>query len=104
MRQPSLDEHLGTMESEDLARLVDLLTELEQSPGWQAYDKLLSAHIEKASYQWRVRPMKDVQSYAHAAGHINGLEQARSEIIEKVRRKHAEVQAALQHEREEGQG
>lgn len=102
MATESLDSYLGAMESDELASLNDLLAELEGHPGWQAFQKLLAVQVEKSTHQLLLRPLRDVQSYAHAAGHIQGVKQAQTAIIDKVRSKTRDVMAVLEAEREDG--
>ncbi len=79
----SLDTFLGALESEDLIAKDRALRDLEAHPGWAVLTELVELQAQKATGQLVQRPMPNVQSYAHAAGHIQGLTRFR-DIIEKV--------------------
>lgn len=102
MDRESLDTYLGGLESEELIELNTLLTELQTHPGWPRYVELVEIQREKANYQLTARPMRDVQSYAHAGGYIRGLEHSGRFIIEKVSRTTRAVIEALEKQREDG--
>lgn len=102
MEKPSLDTYLGALESEELLTMARQLEELQGHPGWAAYVELLRVQAQKANYQLvEGPPMRGVENYANATGYLKGLTHAGSSIIDKVQRKAASLQAALEREREE---
>lgn len=102
MDRESLDTYLGGLESEELIELNTLLTEMQTHPGWSRYLELVAVQREKANNQLTARPMRDVQSYAHAGGYIKGLDHAGRQITDKVAAKTRDVIAALESQREDG--
>lgn len=71
------------MESEDLIQADRALHELEGHPGWATLMELVGYQANGMTHRMVHSPMKDVQTYAHASGQIQGLQQF-GRIIEKV--------------------
>lgn len=106
MERPSLDAHLGGLESEELIELNALLVDLQRHPAWGRYVELVELVADKATYMVLAGNMPaTVDAYAlktaDLAGYVRGLTEARSGIIGKVDAKTRKVIAILEREREE---
>lgn len=70
---PAVGTILGAMDPSDLQRAADHVRELEGHPGWEFLEKLMNAHIDKATYQYTAGALRGIEAYAHGAGFIKGL-------------------------------
>jgi hypothetical protein len=107
MERPSLDAHLGGLESEELIELNALLVDLQRHPAWGRYVELVELIADKAINMVLLgsKMPSTVDAYAlktaDLAGYVRGLTEARSGIITKVDAKTKAVIAALERQREE---
>jgi hypothetical protein len=99
----TLDKHLGSMESDELARLADRLETLKASDGWDALVGLIEIQRSKVAESpqrqlWSLyrsgKPPADPSPFVLAAGVEKGLGQAVA-IVDKVLGLNARVQAEL---------
>jgi hypothetical protein len=92
--EDSVEQYLGSLESEDLERVADQIRDLVEHPGWAHLIKLAEVYERKAVSQMLVLPKHDAAEYAHAAGRILGVRRFMG-LESKVRNKRELVRRAI---------
>lgn len=95
-RPDSLDKYLGSLSSEELARIARQLAELQRQPGWVVLTDLVEIQKNKLVQQLIGRPMQERMA-AHVGGTAKGLEQFQ-QITAKVLAANRTVQELLSRE------
>jgi hypothetical protein len=95
----SLDRHIGKYGPEEVLDIVEMLREMQQTPGWARYIELLGVHREWLLMQL-TQPIgqKDNPSAAHYAsvgGTARGIEYATEILLERMEKTAAMAREAL---------
>lgn len=87
---------LGSLDSDgvELARMHELLEQLQRHPGWAVLRRLLLLEREAAVRKLVSAKVLEHAAYGHKAGQVHGLAGPFA-VIELVRSKNAAMQAAL---------